>query len=49
MVLRHFLSQRTQNGSTDNMVEAVYQEFGQVDVLVNNAGMSPLYLPWIKF
>ena len=29
--------------SMDNMVEAVYQEFGQVDVLVNNAGMSPLY------
>lgn len=27
----------------DAMVEAVYGEFGQVDVLINNAGMSPLY------
>jgi NAD(P)-dependent dehydrogenase (short-subunit alcohol dehydrogenase family) len=27
----------------DPFVEAVYSEFGQVDVLVNNAGMSPLY------
>jgi NAD(P)-dependent dehydrogenase (short-subunit alcohol dehydrogenase family) len=25
------------------LVEAAYGEFGQVDVLVNNAGMSPLY------
>src|SRR5581483_4185502 len=25
------------------MVEAVYADFGKVDVLVNNAGMSPLY------
>jgi NAD(P)-dependent dehydrogenase (short-subunit alcohol dehydrogenase family) len=25
------------------MVEAVYTHFGKVDVLVNNAGMSPLY------
>ena len=28
---------------TDKMVEAVYGEFGKVDVLINNAGMSPLY------
>lgn len=27
----------------DGLVEAAYGEFGQVDVLVNNAGMSPLY------
>ena len=27
----------------DEMVDAVYGEFGQVDVLINNAGMSPLY------
>ena len=29
--------------SMDSMVEAVYEEFGKVDVLINNAGMSPLY------
>ncbi|MBA58161.1 MAG: short-chain dehydrogenase [Gammaproteobacteria bacterium] len=29
--------------SMDSMVEAVYKEFGKVDVLINNAGMSPLY------
>ena len=27
----------------DDMVDAVYQEFWHVDVLINNAGMSPLY------
>lgn len=27
----------------DGLVDRVYQEFGHVDVLVNNAGMSPLY------
>lgn len=27
----------------DSMVDAVYAEFGKVDVLINNAGMSPLY------
>jgi len=27
----------------DQLVEAVYQRFGRIDVLVNNAGMSPLY------
>jgi NAD(P)-dependent dehydrogenase (short-subunit alcohol dehydrogenase family) len=27
----------------DALVERTYQEFGRVDVLVNNAGMSPLY------
>lgn len=27
----------------DALVEAAYNEFGRVDVLVNNAGMSPLY------
>lgn len=27
----------------DPMVDAVYEHFGKVDVLINNAGMSPLY------
>lgn len=27
----------------DDMTDAVYDRFGRVDVLINNAGMSPLY------
>jgi len=27
----------------DRMVDVVYERFGKVDVLINNAGMSPLY------
>ncbi len=27
----------------DGLVDAVYERFGRVDVLINNAGMSPLY------
>ena len=27
----------------DGLIDAVYERFGKLDVLVNNAGMSPLY------
>jgi len=27
----------------DELVDAVYERFGKIDVLINNAGMSPLY------
>jgi NAD(P)-dependent dehydrogenase (short-subunit alcohol dehydrogenase family) len=30
-------------GQLDGLVDAAYDRFGKVDVLVNNAGMSPLY------
>ena len=30
-------------GQADQLAELVYAEFGRCDVLVNNAGMSPLY------
>ncbi len=30
-------------GQVDELIERAYGEFGKVDVLVNNAGMSPLY------
>ena len=30
-------------GEIDAMVEAAYARFGKIDILINNAGMSPLY------
>src|SRR4051794_15953092 len=30
-------------GEVEALADAAYEEFGKVDVLVNNAGMSPLY------
>ena len=30
-------------GEIDGLVEAAYERFGRIDVLINNAGMSPLY------
>jgi NAD(P)-dependent dehydrogenase (short-subunit alcohol dehydrogenase family) len=43
---RHALAHACHVGSwsdCDALVEAAYAKFGRVDVLVNNAGMSPLY------
>ena len=30
-------------GEIDAMVAAAYERFGKIDILINNAGMSPLY------
>ena len=30
-------------GEIDALVDAAYERFGKIDILINNAGMSPLY------
>jgi len=30
-------------GQLEELADAAYAEFGKVDILINNAGMSPLY------
>ncbi len=43
---RHAVARQCHVGEWDEvtaLVESVYDEFGRIDVLVNNAGMSPLY------
>src|SRR5210317_1450191 len=30
-------------GEIDGLVDAAYERFGKIDILINNAGMSPLY------
>ena len=43
-VVRHYqLGAMSVTGSSDELRDTVYKEFGRYDVLVNNAGLSPLY------